>query len=169
MQCKSRVGFNGLPYSVTFPCCRYDRTTFGFACGRTRGAWIQLCDTSMQYGFLLDSCDVILLCIVSQISNKTAHRTWPSARWLDEHKRGRCVSDASAKHTWLPVSLWPLARTSHRRHSSLASWRQIDWRDQHALHTDCTPAQRRSSHLHVADRQFSHSVTSVHVTSHDTQ
>jgi len=24
----------------------------------------------MQYGFLLDSCDVILLCIVSQISNK---------------------------------------------------------------------------------------------------
>ena len=25
----------------------------------------------MQYGFLLDSCDVILLCIVSQISNKS--------------------------------------------------------------------------------------------------
>ena len=26
----------------------------------------------MQYGFLLDSCDVILSCIVSQISNKEA-------------------------------------------------------------------------------------------------
>jgi len=68
--CKSRVGFNGLPYSVTFPCCRYERTIFGFACERTRGAWIHACDTTVQYRFVSHCCDVILLCIVSQISNK---------------------------------------------------------------------------------------------------
>jgi len=45
-------------------------TQFACECERTRGAWIQACDTTMQYGFLLDSCDVILLCTASQISNK---------------------------------------------------------------------------------------------------
>jgi len=59
-----------LPYSVTFPCCRYERTIFGFACERTRGAWIHACDTTVQYRFVSHCCDVILLCIVWQISNK---------------------------------------------------------------------------------------------------
>jgi len=55
---------------VTFPCCRYERTIFGFACERTRGAWIHACDTTVQYRFVSHCCDIILLCIISQISNK---------------------------------------------------------------------------------------------------
>jgi len=45
------------------------RTIFGFGCERTIGAWIHACDTTMQYGFVLHSCDVIALCTASQISN----------------------------------------------------------------------------------------------------
>jgi len=81
--CKSRVGFNGLPYSVTFPCCRYERTIFGFACERTRGAWIHACDTTVQYRFVSHCCDVILLCIVSQISNKKKSCTGFTVNFVD--------------------------------------------------------------------------------------
>ena len=44
----------------------------------TRGAWIHACDTTVQYRFVSHCCDVILLCIVSQISNKIKYCILPS-------------------------------------------------------------------------------------------
>jgi len=57
--CKSRVG---LPYSV-LPFAQ--RTIFGFGCKRTIGAWIHVCNTTMQYGFVLHCCDVMAWCTAS--------------------------------------------------------------------------------------------------------
>ena len=38
---------------------------FGFGCERTIGAWIHVCNTTMQYGFVLHCCDVMALCTAS--------------------------------------------------------------------------------------------------------
>jgi len=66
--CKSRVG---LPYSVLPGRLVAERTIFGFGCERTIGSWIQACNTTMQYAFVLHCCDVMALYTVSQISNKS--------------------------------------------------------------------------------------------------
>jgi len=67
--CKSRVG---LPYSMLLVA---ERTMFAFGCERTIGAIQPLCNTTMQYGFVLLCCDVMALCTASQISNKISEIT----------------------------------------------------------------------------------------------
>ena len=64
--CKARVG---LPYSVLLVA---ERTIFGFGCERIRGSSIHVCNTIMQYAFVLHCCDVMALCTASQISNKVS-------------------------------------------------------------------------------------------------
>jgi len=52
----------------------------------------------MQYGFLLDSCDVILLCIVSQISNKMQSLNYSMQATLIIHEHKKIYRDNFASY-----------------------------------------------------------------------
>ena len=89
-----------------------ERTIFGFACERTRGAWIHACDTTRDYigtvyiisGYnsAVQCCDVILLCIVSQISNKYDAAIHP--RGNGQRNYGYCWPRYSPTKIWSPLS-----------------------------------------------------------------
>jgi len=76
---------------------------------RTRGAWIHACDTTVQYRFVSHCCDVILLCIVSQISNKSKY-------YVDQD-----IKTMMMKYTCAQQQTW-LVKTKQQRQAS--PWQQ---------------------------------------------